>query len=173
MPTICLLIFKSSISSNNPVVIVPRPLITNGVTVTFMIRGVFFGSPHKVQILNLSFAFFQLYSVICRESNVLNSASSIFGWLLKYLVVSPRLCVPLLSQNPRGFCVSFSRTDSTLHIYHLFIWSNFCSASSLWPRVGDPFVSQILRCPYIVCLYGQTSVSCTIPGGSPWASSHA
>ena len=50
----------------------------------------------------------------------------------------------------------------------------------VWPRLGHPFVSQnprgvcashssgqILGCAYTICSYGQTSISCTIPSGSP------
>ena len=49
------------------------------------------------------------------------------------------------------------------------------------PRLGDPFVSQnprgicgshspgqILGCAYTIYLYGQTSISGTIPSGSPF-----
>ena len=53
----------------------------------------------------------------------------------------------------------------------------------VWPRLDNLFVSQnprelclshspgqILGCAYTTCLYGQISISCTIPSGSP--SSH-
>ena len=40
------------------------------------------------------------------------------------LVVWRRFDHLFISQNPRVFCLSFSRTDSGLYIYHLFAWSN-------------------------------------------------
>ena len=56
--------------------------------------------------------------------------------------------------------------------------SFFCLVA--WPRFGDPFVFQnlredcashfqgrILSFAYTICSYGQTSISCTIPCGSP------
>ena len=60
-----------------------------------------------------------------------------FFWLSLSLVVWQRSDDPFLSQNYKEYCVSFSRTDSGLCIYHLFVWSNsnFClhslSTSSL------------------------------------------
>ena len=55
----------------------------------------------------------------------------------------------------------------------------FVDHYKIWPRFGDPFVcqnprgvcashslGQILSCAYTICLYGQTSTSCTIPSGS-------
>ena len=51
----------------------------------------------------------------------------------------------------------------------------------VWPRLGDSFMSQnprefwasqfpgrILGCVYIICSYGQTYTSCTIPNGSSY-----
>ena len=40
----------------------------------------------------------------------------------------------LVSQNPyRTFCVSFSKTDSGLCVYHLFVWANLNFLhNSLW-----------------------------------------
>ena len=50
----------------------------------------------------------------------------------------------------------------------------------VWPRLGDPFVSQNLRevcashssgqilgCAHTICSYGQIWISCTVPTGSP------
>ena len=54
----------------------------------------------------------------------------------------------------------------------------------VWPRLGDPFVSQnseeicasfpgkVLGCAYTICSYGQISISCTFPSGSSCSSSH-
>ena len=47
-------------------------------------------------------------------------------------------------KSQRILCVSFSKTDSGLCIYHLFVWSN----ASHPPR-------QIPSCAYTTCSYGQ------------------
>ena len=85
----------------------------------------FFQLPSKVQVLILLFTFFQFYSVVHWNSKVHNSASSDF--FVDYYKVwsSSRDCVICMSKSQRSLCVSFSRTDSGLCIYHLLEWSNF------------------------------------------------
>ena len=124
------LIFLNSKSSNpciNPLVIVPRPPITIGITVTFMFHR-FFQFPTKVQVLILLFTFFQLYFVVSRNSKVYNSANSLF---LLFLIINryDRLAEIRWSvyifKSQRSLCVSSSTMDSELCIYHLFLWSNY------------------------------------------------
>ena len=75
--------------------------------------------------------------MVSQASKVHNSASFLFCcccccfWLILGLVVWPRsVCI---SKSQRSLCTSFSRTDSRLCIYHLFIWSNFnFSLNSQW-----------------------------------------
>ena len=121
---------------------VPRAPVTIGITVTFKFHSCFFFQfPTKVLLLIL-LAFFQFYSVGSQDSEVLNPASSLFRfflfsflcWLLLSLVVRPRFGDPLVSQKSQmSLCVLFSKTDSGLHIYHLFVWSNFnILHNSLW-----------------------------------------
>ena len=77
MVSTCPLISKSSSPLNNPLVTVPKAPITIGIVVTFMFHS-FFLFPNKVQVLILLFIFFQFYSVVSRDSQVHNSASSLF-----------------------------------------------------------------------------------------------
>ena len=65
---------KSSIPFNNPLVTVPKAPITIGIIVTFMFHC-FSG---KVEVHILLFTFFQFYSVVNRDSQVHNFASSLF-----------------------------------------------------------------------------------------------
>ena len=64
----------------------------------------------------------------------------------------------------------------------LFCWPSLRLV--IWPRLGDPFISQnprgvcashspglILGCAYTIGSYGQISVSCTISSGSPFSPS--
>ena len=68
----------------------------------------------------LSFTFLQLYPVVGWFSFPLFP----FYWLSLGLVFWPRLDDPSVSQNSKEFFVPFSRTNSGLRIYHLFVWSN-------------------------------------------------
>ena len=59
----------------------PKAPITIGIIVTFMFHS-FYQFPSKVQVLILLFIFFQFYSEISRDSEVLNSASSLLLLLI-------------------------------------------------------------------------------------------
>ena len=125
---------KSSSTFNNPFVIVSNAPITIGIIVTFMFHS-FFKFPSKVEVLILLFTFLQFYSVISRDSKVNNFASSLFFLLITMrsgLLTEIRWSVCML-KSYRSLCVSFSRTDIGLCIYHLFVWTNFNFLhSSLW-----------------------------------------
>ena len=85
----------------------------------------FFQFTFKVEVLIL-FAFFQFYSMVRRDSNVHNPASSLF--FVEYHKVwsaGRDLVILCISKSQRSLCLSFSRTDSGLCIYHLFVWSNW------------------------------------------------
>ena len=74
----------------------------------------------KVLVFIFLFAFFQFYPVVSWNGKVHLSAGSLFCcWLSQGLVVWWSVCI-LKSQ--RSLCISFSRTDSGLCIYHLFVW---------------------------------------------------
>ena len=71
---------KSSRPFDNPLVIVPNAPIITGTIVTFMFHS-FFNSLARSRYL--SFTFLQIYSVVCRDSKVVNFADSLFfGWFL-------------------------------------------------------------------------------------------
>ena len=75
----------------------------------------------------LLFAFFPFHSVVSRDSKVHKFASSLFFFFL--VIISSSLLAKIrwsvcMSKSQRSLCVSFSRTDAGLCIYHFFIWSN-------------------------------------------------
>ena len=122
------LISKSSSPCINPFVTVLSVPITIGITVIFMLHS-FFQFPIKVQVL-IPFSFFQFYSVVSWNSKVYNPPI-LFLLLLLLLLIIIRSCrlakirwSVCISKSQRSLCVSFSRTDSGLCIYHLFVWSN-------------------------------------------------
>ena len=67
---------KSSRPFNNSFVTVPNAPITIGSIVTSMFHS-FFHFSCKVEVLILLFTFFQIYSVVCRDSKVNNFADSL------------------------------------------------------------------------------------------------
>ena len=106
---------------------VPRAPITIDITVIFMFHSFFFNSLAKGPRTYLSFSFLSilLWNQLGQQSPQF-SKLSLFCWLLQGLVVWPRLSDPFISQNPRtSCCVTFSKTNSELCLYHLFVWSNF------------------------------------------------
>ena len=139
MVSSCPLIFECSSAFTNPLEIVASALITLGITVTFM-SHVFFYFSGKVWVLFSLFVFFYFYFVVRRNGKIHSSASSLFFcWLSLGLVVWPRFDDLFVSQNPREFlCVSFSRTDSGLCIYHyyLLLWKIFT------PELVDGFSQE-------------------------------
>ena len=130
MFTTCFLIFKSYSPSTGHRKIVPSAIITNGIIVTFMFLWFCFYSLVKFRYLFLfSFSFhFTLWSAEMAKSTIWNVL--FFYWLSQ----GPRLRDLIVSQNSREIlCISFSRTNSGLCIYHLFVWSNFNFLhNSLW-----------------------------------------
>ena len=97
------LISKPSSPCTNPLVTVPRVPITIGITVTFMFHS-FFNSLARSRYLSF-FSLIHIYFDVCRDSNVPNSASSLFLLSSIGLVVWPRSFV---SQNARRVCASHS-----------------------------------------------------------------
>ena len=122
------LISKSSSPFNNPFVTVPKVPIPIGMIFTFMFHS-FFIFPKKVEVFILLITFLQFYSVVNQNSKVDNFASylSFFFFLLIIIrfgrLVEIRWSV-CMSKSHRSLCVTFSRTDAGLCIYHLSVWSN-------------------------------------------------
>ena len=116
------LISKSSSPFNNSSVTVPRAPITIDITVTFIFY-IFFQFPSKVEALILLFAFFQFYSVTAKLTIL-----PVLSFLLLIIVRSGHRVEIMLSvcvsKSQWNLCLSFSRADSELCIYHLFVWAN-------------------------------------------------
>ena len=93
----------------------PSTPITIGITVIFMFHS-FFQFSSKVLVLISLFTFLQFYPVVSQNCKVHYSAGS--GHLPK---IRWSVCI---SKAQRILFISFSRMDSGLIIYHLFIWSN-------------------------------------------------
>ena len=75
--------------------------------------------------------------------------------------------------------------STILQIFFFLIFRWLLQCLVVWPRLGDPFVSQnirgvcalhfpghILACAFTICLHGKTSISCTILIRSPCPFSH-
>ena len=111
---------KSSSPFNNPLVTIPKTPITIGTIVHFMFHSFFFNS-----FFSHSFRFI-LWSAGTAKSTILQILS--FFFLL--IVIRSGLLAEIrwsvcMSKSRRSLCVSFSRTDAWLCIYHLFVWSNW------------------------------------------------
>ena len=105
--------------STNSSITVPN---TIDITVTFIFQS--FQFPSKIPIL--LFAFFQFYSVVRSDSQVLNLECFIFFNLIikkscRLVEIRWSAC---MSKSDKCFCVSFSGTDAGLCIYHLFVKLN-------------------------------------------------
>ena len=106
-------ISKSSSPFNNPLVTIKS---TNYNWYDCQIHvPQFFQFLRKVEELILLFIFFQFYFARFLFLLILIR----FGLLAK---IRWSVC---MSKSHRSLCVSFSRTDAWLCIYHLFVWSNF------------------------------------------------
>ena len=108
---------------------VPRGWIIIGISVSFMFYS-FFYSLASSRYLSLFWflfffflSFFQFYSVVSLDSKVQ------FLFFLLIITRTGRLdeirWSVFISECQRSLCVSYSRTDSRLCIYHLIVWSNF------------------------------------------------
>ena len=114
---------KSASPFNNPLVTVPKAPIAIGIIVTFMFHS-FFNSLARSRYLSF---FSHSFSFILRSAGTAKSTIlQIFFLLLiiiQIVLAESRWSV-CISKSHRSLCVSFSRTDAGLCIYHLFVWSN-------------------------------------------------
>ena len=105
---------------------------TCGITVTLIYHGFFrsLARSKYLSLFSLSFFFTQWFAVTAKSTiqQVLFFFNFFFFFFVNYHQVrSPSwirwsICI---SKSWRILCVSFSRMDSGLFIYHLVIWSNF------------------------------------------------
>ena len=115
---------------NNPLVTVQKAPITIGIIVIFMFHSTF-NSLARSRYLSIFSHFFSfiLWSAGIAKSTILQISFLFFFLLLLLIVVRSGLLVDIrwsvyMSKSHRSLCVSCSRTDTGLCIYHLFVWSN-------------------------------------------------
>ena len=125
---------KSSRPFNNPLVIVPKALITIGTIVTFMLHS-FFNSLARSRYLpffSLSFRLI-LWSAGTAKSTILQILFFLifffFFFFLLLIIIRSGLLAGIrwsvcMLKSHRSLCVSFSRTGAGLWKYHSFVWSN-------------------------------------------------
>ena len=118
-----------------PLEIVPRAPITIRITVTFMLNS-FFGSLARYLSL-FSFSLIFLCGPLGRQGPLFDRFSFLFFFLFIYyhwVWASGRdYMICLYLEIPENLLVSFSRTDSSLCMYHFVVWANFSLAhKSLW-----------------------------------------
>ena len=110
---------KSSISFNNPLVIVPNAPITIDIIVTFMFHSFFqfpWGTYRSLRFLSVLF---------CSQPGQQIPQFWKFPIFL-YFTIWPDLVTKIrrfisMSKSHRSLCVSFSRAGAGLCIYHLFV----------------------------------------------------
>ena len=115
---------------NNPLATVLKSPITIGMIVTFIFHS-FFNSLARSRYLSFfshSFSFIQpgqQSRQFCKYSFFL----IFFFVFFLLIIISFGLLAEIrwsvcMSKSHRSLCVSFSRTDAGLYIYHLLVWSN-------------------------------------------------
>ena len=112
----------------NPLVTVPKAPITISITLTFMFHSFFFNSLARSRYLSLfSLSFnFILWSTGTGKSTILQVLTFLLIIIRSGRLAEIRWSV-CISKSLRSLWVSFSRIDSKLCIYHLFVWSNLNS----------------------------------------------
>ena len=115
---------KSSSPFNNPLVTVPKALITISTIVTFMFHS-FFHSLARSRYLSFFSHYFRfiLWSAGTAKSTILQILFFLLIIIRSGLLAEIRLSV-CVSKSQRRLCVSFSWTGAGLCIYHLLVWSN-------------------------------------------------
>ena len=126
-------IFKSAYPCTNPLMTVPRAPITIGITVNFMFHSFFnfLVSSGYLSLFSHSFNF-TLWSTGTTKFTILQVLSFLLiiirsGRLAK---IRGSICI---SKSQRGLCVSFSRTDSGLWIYHSYVLMYILTACIRFP----------------------------------------
>ena len=106
---------KSSSPFNNPLVTVPKEPFTIGIIVTFMFHIFFISLKRSTYSFHFPSVLFKIH----------NFASSLFLLIIVRSGLLAKIKWSIwVSKSHRSLCLSFSRTDAGLCIYHLFVWSN-------------------------------------------------
>ena len=87
----------------------------------------FFNSIARSKYLSFfSLCFFPFYSVVIQDSKVHNFASFLFLLFItkRSILLAKNMWSMCITKSHRSFCVTFSKTDSGLCIYHLLVWSH-------------------------------------------------
>ena len=139
---------KSSSPFNNPLVTVPKAPITICIIVTFMFHSLFLFLVRSryLSFFSLSFSFI-LWSTGTEKSTIFQILFFFFVFFCLLLIIRSGFLAEIwwsvcMSKSHRSSCVSFSRTDAGLCIYHLFVWSN----------LNFLHISQGIRLPTQSCL---------------------
>ena len=119
------LISKSPRCYTNPLVTVPSAPITFGITVTSKFQSFFscLAKPSYLSVFLLSFSFTQWYAGTAKS----NMRQVLFLLLLLLLTITRSGCLVeirrsfCIPNSQRTLCVSFSRSDSGLCLYRLFV----------------------------------------------------
>ena len=144
---------KSSNPCTNLLVTVLSTPITIGITVILMLHS-FFSVLQQRLGTNLTFHILSILLWGLPEEQ--RPQFGRFSFSFHLFIFSPffnitrsaclakiRWCVCIL-KSQRGLCIPFSRTDSGLYIYHLFIWSNLNSCSIPCGLTPHPVLSCLL-----------------------------
>ena len=133
---------KSSSLFNNPLVTVPKALITIGTIVTFMFHSFFFQFSSKVEVLIFLFTFFHFYSVVSRDCKVHNFA--IFFWWGVIIIRS-------------GLLVEISSSCCCYYCYHYYYYNTSCTRPRVavvslfkWEKKKKMHVSNMFNFPILV-----------------------
>ena len=124
---------KSSRPFNYPLVIVPKVPITIGTIVTFMFHS-FFNSLARSRYLSFFAYYFRfiLWSARTAKSTIFHIFFFLLIIISSGLLAGIRWSVCMLKPH-RSLCVSFSRSDAVLCIYHLLVLLNLSFLHiSLW-----------------------------------------
>ena len=121
----CPVISKSSSPCIKSLVTVPRTPITIGIIVTFLFHSFFKSLARSRYLSHFSLSFNSiLWSVGKAKTTIMQILSLLLIIIRSSRLTGIRWSVCIL-QSQRSLLVSFSRTDSGLWIYHLFVWSKF------------------------------------------------
>ena len=117
-------ISKSSSAFINPLVTVPRTPIIIGINATFRFHSFFSSLVRSRYLFFFSLSFnFTLWSARTAKSKIFQVL-----FFLLIIIRSGDLAEfkwsVWMSKSQRSLCMSFSRTNVKLCIYHLFVWSN-------------------------------------------------